>query len=347
MEISLLLRVVLAILIAFALSYHGLKKKSLSASGASAAVFVGFSSFVCSYRFGLILILFYYSSSKLTKIKQEFKATVEEDYSIGGQRNWMQVLASSFLATVCAMVYFFFCGDDQNISFSESSHSLPLSISESLTIDKATLSSYLWALYLAHYCTANADTWASELGVLSTHNPRLVTSLFLREVPRGTNGGMSLFGTLASGAGGLFIGVVYVLFAFTAATTSTIGNEKADHTLLSNLQLPVLVYSFVCGIVGSLVDSLLGATLQASYYSTERKCIVKNRKVTGDHSKPDPSIICISGVEILSNEAVNLLSIFLTMVLSVWLAPNVFCLVDSDQCYEAARLNQFLARCIF
>jgi hypothetical protein len=60
-------RVALAALIAVVLARHGLRKKSLSASGARAAFAVGFTSFAMSYRFGVILIAFYYSSSRLTK----------------------------------------------------------------------------------------------------------------------------------------------------------------------------------------------------------------------------------------------------------------------------------------
>lgn len=48
---------------------------------------------------------------------------------------------------------------------------------------------------------------ASELGILSTGTPRLITSFFRRSVPKGTNGGMSIYGTFASVAGGAFIGI--------------------------------------------------------------------------------------------------------------------------------------------
>jgi uncharacterized membrane protein len=63
-------RIVLGFLIACGLSWHGLRKKSLNATGAMAAFFVGFISFAAGYRFGLLLILFYYTSSKLTKVNE-------------------------------------------------------------------------------------------------------------------------------------------------------------------------------------------------------------------------------------------------------------------------------------
>ena len=50
----------------------------------------------------------------------------------------------------------------------------------------------LSCMYISHYACANGDTWASEVGILAKASPRLVTSLFTREVPPGTNGGMSI-----------------------------------------------------------------------------------------------------------------------------------------------------------
>lgn len=330
MEVYLMVRYAMALAIALGLSYHGLSKRSLSKSGSFAAIFVGFASFACSYRFGAILILFYYSSSKFTKWGKDLKASIEEDYAVGGERNWKQVFASSVLATIVAILYYLTFGEDKPISFARQSDGDGTFEVLGYSLDRSTTATYLWVLYIAHYCTANADTWASELGVLSKHDPRLVTSLFLRSVPRGTNGGMSDLGTAASAAGGLFIGVVFWAMSF--AVSSPTGGQSA--------QYPVLVFSLLCGLLGSLVDSLLGATLQATYYSKDRKCIVKH--VNGGSQSSDKSIVRICGMDVLSNEAVNFWSILLTMVLSLWLAPNVFCWVDSAQCYEAQRLNAWL-----
>ena len=67
------LRILLAFILASALSYHGKRKKSLDSSGSAAAFVVGFVSFTASYRFGAILIIFYLSSSRLTKLKADLK----------------------------------------------------------------------------------------------------------------------------------------------------------------------------------------------------------------------------------------------------------------------------------
>lgn len=335
-----MIRELLAFTIASILSYHGFKKKSLDVTGSLAAFIVGYTSFACSYRFGLILILFYYSSSKLTKFKQDFKASIEEDYAVGGQRNWKQVFASSMLATMIAVYYYIACGEDQNISFAEPAANVSIIFFMYFEINKSILQTYLWTIYVAHYATANADTWASELGVLSKVNPRLVTSFFMKQVPRGTNGGMSVLGTIASCAGGLFIGAIFWISAL--LINENFGNYSSIYaTLLS--QSPMLLYSLVCGLMGSLIDSILGATLQATYYSKNKKCIVKVN-VNSKTDKRDDSVVIVSGLDLLSNEAVNLLSILLTMILSIWLAPNVFCMIDSSQCYESFRINNALMK---
>lgn len=164
---------------------------------------------------------------------------------------------------------------------------------------------------------------ASELGILSTYNPRLVTSFFSREVPRGTNGGMSVLGTLASGLGGLFIGLVFYIMSFTLPATSLSADAATG-------QAPIVVLGLVSGVLGSLYDSILGATLQASYYSVERKCIVKSS--TSVESGRDESIKLICGMNILSNDAVNFISIALTMATIWYIAPYIFCSMDSNHC---------------
>jgi uncharacterized membrane protein len=117
--------------------------------------------------------------------------------------------------------------------------------------------------------TVDADTWATELGVLSQTPPRLITSFKAVEV--GTSGGVSVLGTLATLGGGALIGLAGAIF---------IGLEHALGGLLIGARtnpipialelgwlLPVAAFS---GLAGSLFDSLLGATVQAIYYSPWR-----------------------------------------------------------------------------
>ena len=307
-------RIALAAALACGLAWHGYSKRSLNLNGALCAFIVGFTSFAVSYRFGVILILFYYTSSKLTKVKEDVKAKLEDNYVSGGQRGAVQVLACSVLGTAVCAIFFYYVGEDCHVDFGDTPSRLldsPL-----LPISQKRAAAYFWSMYVAHYACAAADTWASELGILSKDKPRLVTTLFLTEVPHGTNGGMSTLGTFASMAGGAFIGIIYWIMSFFCVLEV---NTQRN-------QFPMVVVGLLLGFLGSLIDSLLGATLQATYYSVDRKCIVKNRTSSSE------KVNHVCGINLLSNEAVNVVSIFLTMLLSLWLSPSVFCLCDASQC---------------
>jgi len=305
-------RTLCAVLLAGYLSVHGLRKSSLNYSGAVAAFLVGFCSFVSSYRFGIILIVFYYTSSKLTKVDESRKSKLEAHYQSGGQRNYIQVFANSLAATIIAVVYMYFVGDDDHVTceYSESSNTISVL---GYSLFRKQLAFYLWCMYLAHYSCATADTWASELGVLAKYPPRLVTTFFIQTVPPGTNGGMSIVGTLASAAGGIFIGLTFYALSLFGG---------AEDVPPETSQFPMVYLGCICGVLGSLFDSILGGSLQATYYSKERKCIVK--KSDPDFQKDD-SIRCICGIDVLSNEQVNAVSILLTMVASVFFGKMIFC----------------------
>jgi uncharacterized membrane protein len=92
----------------------------------------------------------------------------------------------------------------------------------------------------------NADTWSTELGVLSPVLPRLITSG--KKVDRGTSGGITLIGTLAALGGAALIAMAAVIFAPAVERHSRMG------------------IIMLAGLVGSLFDSVLGASVQAIYW---------------------------------------------------------------------------------
>jgi len=94
------------------------------------------------------------------------------------------------------------------------------------------------------YAAAAADTLSSELGILSSSSPFLITQPW-RRVPRGTNGGVTLAG-LAAGLLGSSI-IATVAWLQTSWITPT---QAASFALL--------------GLAGSVLDSLLGAVTQAT-----------------------------------------------------------------------------------
>ncbi len=67
----LLLRFSASLVLATAICSHGLKKKSLSAGGAVAAFVMGVLHMTCGWTFGLVLICFFATSSKVRRSKQQ------------------------------------------------------------------------------------------------------------------------------------------------------------------------------------------------------------------------------------------------------------------------------------
>jgi uncharacterized protein (TIGR00297 family) len=96
--------------------------------------------------------------------------------------------------------------------------------------------------FLGGLASAAADTWATELGMLARRRPRLITTG--QAVPTGTSGAITPEGLLASLSGALAVGGVWSLL-----------------TRRNALGLAALA-----GVGGALIDSLLGATVQAQYW---------------------------------------------------------------------------------
>ncbi|CAH0478826.1 unnamed protein product [Peronospora belbahrii] len=273
-------RVLIASLLAGGLGYRGLKKQSLDVTGAISACFVGFFTLVSGYRFGLLLLGFYFSGSKLTKVRAKLKQKLDANYKTGGQRSARQVLACSLLATIIAVYSVLQFGDD----------------SAMLDFHAAPGRSYLLASYIGHYACCTADTWASELGVLSKSEPRLITTL--KRVPPGTNGGVSMLGMVVSALGGAFIGALYYMASLASGTA----------------QLQVVTLGVVTGLFGSVLDSVIGATMQATYFDRAK------RKVCHETANVEH----VSGVDWLSNEQVNAVSTVVTTVISGTVASYLF-----------------------
>ncbi len=94
------------LILACALSLHGLRKRSLSPSGAAAAFFVGYTMLAVPPRtFGVALIIFYLAGSRATKVGKALKTKLEEGHQEAGYRNAAQVLCNSLSAAVAALLW--------------------------------------------------------------------------------------------------------------------------------------------------------------------------------------------------------------------------------------------------
>ncbi|MDP4090792.1 MAG: DUF92 domain-containing protein, partial [Bacillota bacterium] len=150
--------------------------------------------------------------------------------------------------------------------------------------------------YAASFASANADTWASEIGVLSKGEP--ISILTLKRTQRGNSGAVSILGITASISGAVFIG----FFFFTGYVLSCgWENELLTHTIVIT----------AAGFLGSIIDSFLGALLQAKY-----RCVVCG-KVTEKKIHHERDTEHISGIRFINNDMVNLLSCLSASVITI------------------------------
>jgi uncharacterized protein (TIGR00297 family) len=206
-------------LLAILIAYLAYRARSLDRSGAFAALVVGTVIFgLGGWRWAILLLTFFVTSSALSHAFKDRKREANEKYAKGGRRDAGQVFGNGGIATLFAALNIFF--------------------------PEATCP---WLGFAASLAAVNADTWATELGVLNPTSPRLITNLRI-VVEKGTSGGISLVGTLASLAGAGVIGLLAALLAPTGVAW------------------PLFAWVTLAGLLGALFDSLLGATLQAIYY---------------------------------------------------------------------------------
>ncbi|XP_065718757.1 transmembrane protein 19 isoform X1 [Patagioenas fasciata] len=265
-------RLLFSVLVPLVIATQGFKKKSLDHSGALGGLVVGFILTVANYSFFTSLLVFFVTSSKLTKWKKDIKKQIDSEYKEGGQRNWVQVISNGGVPTELALLYMIENGPGE----------IPIDFSKEYTASWMCLS-----LLGALACSAG-DTWASEIGsVMSKSKPRLITTW--KKVPVGTNGAITLVGLVSSLLGGMAVGIAYFITQLIFVTDLEI----------SAPQWPVIVFGAAAGLLGSIVDSYLGATMQYSGFDENIGMVVNHQTEDSKH---------ISGKPILDNNAVNLFS---------------------------------------
>lgn len=116
---------------------------------------------------------------------------------------------------------------------------------------------------IANYAAVAADTFSSELGILAKGQPRLITSLNLRKVPRGTNGGVTLLG-LGAGLLGSFIIVTAATMFTPMCKEETIDKVGGGTPWFIAQRRNFMLAMIVWGALGSVLDSVLGGLFQRS-----------------------------------------------------------------------------------
>lgn len=134
-----------------------------------------------------------------------------------------------------------------------------------------------------------ADSFASDLGI--TSDGKVVSILNFKEVPRGMSGGVSLFGTLSA----LTTSVVVALIIFAIGEIGVTG----------------LWITALSGFMGTIVDSILGASIQRAYKCKECGKMTERKTHCGIPTER------VKGWEIVDNNVVNAVSLMIAGAISI------------------------------
>ncbi len=104
----------------------------------------------------------------------------------------------------------------------------------------------LYPIYLAVLAVVNSDTWSTEIGSLSRSDPRSI--LLFKKVPKGTSGAVSWIGTMGGILGSFVVATVGLGYGYSWRLIGMITG---------------------IGVLGNLIDSLLGATIEVRYRCQE------------------------------------------------------------------------------
>jgi uncharacterized protein (TIGR00297 family) len=166
---------------------------------------------------GYAIVMFYFLvGSAVTKIGFTEKEAAGIAEGRSGLRGPENVWGSALIATICAIATLFF---DQNIT-------------QLLIIG-----------YLASFATKLSDTTASEIGKAYGKSTFLITNL--KPVPRGTEGAISLEGTLA----GIIASLVISLLAWGLGMINFTG----------------IIICLISAFIATNLESVIGATLQTKF----------------------------------------------------------------------------------
>lgn len=163
-------------------------------------------------QWAIPIVAFFVLSSLLSKYGRSRKEQFERIFEKSSTRDWGQVVANGSVAGILVIASGLFPIYD------------------------------FYPLYLGALAAVTADTWGTEIGLIS-QGPA-VSVLTFRPVGPGTSGGISEWGTIGGAIGATVVAL-------------------SGYPWYTEIRTTLVVIA--AGVVGSLADSLAGATLQAQF----------------------------------------------------------------------------------
>ncbi|KAF4954371.1 hypothetical protein FGADI_5311 [Fusarium gaditjirri] len=245
-----------------ALIYRAKSRNSLTPAGIFAATLTAAAHAYHPWNLPFALLcVFFLAGTRVTHIKEGIKAnyTLRSKGTSGGEgpRTHVQVLANSLMASVLSVLH------ANQLRKREAAFADPNTPDPTGSLCFSWGGDLLVVGIIANYAAVAADTFSSELGILSSGQPRLITSPTLRKVPRGTNGGVTLLGLGAGLLGSMIIVTASMLFLPSCSEESSqTPAGGAPWTMLERRKF--MGFMVIWGALGSVLDSFLGGLFQRS-----------------------------------------------------------------------------------
>ncbi|MEA1993904.1 MAG: DUF92 domain-containing protein [Euryarchaeota archaeon] len=207
------LEVVIAFVVCSVIGLPSYQKNVVDLSGLLSGYAVGMGILLFTdLRWFAIIFAFFFLSGAATKYKYEQKKKKGVAQGKKGARGYLNVFGNGLVALIFAMVEGMVGGEIFLVGF------------------------------LAAVASTSADTAGGEIGRLSKHRPRVITTL--KKVPTGAEGAVSLLGEAAEFFIAFFIGIL--AFAMGLGDGYTV------------------VIASMAGFIGANIDSVLGATVETN-----------------------------------------------------------------------------------
>lgn len=234
-------------MLATSVALGALRTRTLSTSGAIAGIGTGAVAITAGWSWGILLLLLFISASALSRFGERRKADlVYPVVEKRRDRDAGQVLANGGVFLLAALAFLAF-------------------------------PSAAWhAVGIGALAASAADTWATEVGTLSSAKPISITSG--QRVPTGTSGGITMLGTLAGLSGAIFM-----------ALGATVAGWPVSFAAV-----------LIGGMAGAVSDSVLGATLQTRRWCD--RCAESTERLV--HSCNTPTMYA-GGIRGFNNDVVN------------------------------------------
>ncbi|KAF4509496.1 hypothetical protein G6O67_003666 [Ophiocordyceps sinensis] len=212
---------------------HAWHKKSLTPAGLVAGALSAIAHTYHPWNLpAVLLIVFFLAGTRVTRVKENVKATltVHSRGTSGGEgpRTHVQVLANSLMGSIISLLHAY------QLRSRAAAYASPDAPNPEGTMCFSWGGDLLMVGLIANYAAVAADTFSSELGILSNR----------------------LFGSMV-----IVTTAMLFLPACSLETASTLGGGMPWTTPQRRVFMGFMV---VWGALGSVLDSLLGATLQRS-----------------------------------------------------------------------------------